>query len=118
MKTKNTRKIILMSLMAIIIFGFTSCRLIEDSISSSDNAYWESVNRDKFTVTFSERTRDRKNISIHIHVKKGNSKCTYHESYSLTNSTTYRLSRRIHDGEYVEIFWLDSLHRETLYGDN
>ena len=66
MKTQNTRKIILISLMAIFILGLSSCRLIEDTISCTDNAYWEGSDCNKFTVTFSEKTKDSKNVDITI----------------------------------------------------
>ncbi len=116
MKTQNTRKIIFMSLMAIFILGLYSCRYIEDTISCTDNAYWEESDCKKFTVTFSDKTKDSKNVNITIHTKNNFGNCTWNSSYSLENSTTYKLSRRLHSGEYVEIYWRESFHRETLYG--
>ena len=116
MKTKNTRKIILISLMAIFILGLSSCRFIEDTISCTDNAYWEDSDCNKFTVTFSDKTKDSKNVDITIHTKNNFGNCTWNSSYSLENSTTYKLSRRLHSEEFVEIYWRWSFHRETLYG--
>lgn len=116
MKKQNTRKIILMSLMAIFILGLSSCRLIEDAISCSDNAYWEDSDCNKFTVTFSEKTRENKHVRIDIHTKKDFGDCCSKSNYSLNNSTTYDLTRSLHSGEYIEIYWWDSFHRKTLYG--
>ncbi len=116
MKTQNTRKIILMSLIAFFILGLSSSRLIEDAISCTDNAYWENSNCSKFTVTFSERTKDSKHVDITIHTSKDLGNCTWNSNYSLENSTTYKLSRSLHSGEYVEIYWWGSFHRKTLYG--
>lgn len=116
MKSTNTKSFIKLSLLSVLLFGFTSCMFVDDALSCSNSARWSNDSCSKFTVSFSKDTKESKNVIIDIHTKKDSRSCSVKSTTSLNNTKIYELSRGLKNGEYVEITWWDIYHQETLYG--
>ncbi len=115
---KLSHKMFCISLFFASVCLFASCEyIVNDALAYSDRAEWNNSSHSEIMLSFSDKTKEDKNVDITINTKKENGSCSVKSRTSTSRTMVVKLSRGLQKGESVEIFWQDSLNRHSLYVD-